>query len=69
MGGSTIKIIGADSIEEPDLSATDVTPIQNFVEAVQGKAEPITTVQTGIYLSELMDAIYSSESSKSIITV
>ena len=67
--GSTIKIYHAGGTDEPDLSDEDVTPIQNFVDAVHGKAEPKTTAQTGIYLSELMDAIYQSEESGKIVTV
>ena len=36
------------------------SPSQNFIDAIQGRAEPRTTPENGIIHSELMDAIYES---------
>ncbi len=35
-------------------------PARNFIEAILGKAEPRTSVENGVVLTELMDAIYES---------
>lgn len=45
----------------------EVSPDQNFIDSILGRAQPPTTAQHGIILSELMDAIYASAASGTTI--
>jgi predicted dehydrogenase len=60
-GGSWIKVWqGGQQVKYPQITGKPQTPDDNFIEAVQGKAQPATSPQNGIMQSELMDAIYES---------
>lgn len=43
----------------PDMGAP--SPLHNFIDAIQGRAEPRTSPRNGIIQSQLMDAIYESQ--------
>ena len=44
----------------PKMLGSDSTPLNNFIDTIQGKAEPRTSVRNGILQSQLMDAVYES---------
>ncbi len=61
--GSFIKVVRGNQQEKypaitPDMFAGP--PAQNWIESIQGEAEPRTSPENGIIQSELMDAIYES---------
>lgn len=59
--GDWIKIWqDSKELKYPSVSNEDVTPADNFLDAIAGKAEPAATTYNGIIHSELMDAIYES---------
>lgn len=62
-GGSWINVWqGKDRLKYPPITP-DMgfeSPTHNFIAAIQGKAEPRTSVRNGIVQSQLMDAIYES---------
>jgi predicted dehydrogenase len=63
-GGSWIDVYkGRDKIKYPPITGESSSPIENFVDAVLGRAGPLTTPANGIVQSELMDAIYASAAS------
>ena len=41
-------------------------PARNFIDAILGRAEPRTSVENGVVLTELMEAIYESAQSGAI---
>jgi len=47
-------------IKYPRTHGADSQPIANFLDAIQGRDEPRTTVRHGVLQSQLMDAIYES---------
>lgn len=47
-------------VEDLGIDETPVSPDQNFIDAILGRAEPKTRPLNGIIQSELMDAIYTS---------
>lgn len=51
---------GGKFLKYPPITGEPTQPADNFIEAIQGKAEPRTNPQNGIIHSELMDAIYES---------
>jgi len=51
---------GGDKQIEVELPQEQMTPDDNFLDAIQGKAKPRTSPQHGIIHTELMDAIYES---------
>jgi predicted dehydrogenase len=60
-GGGWIKISkGRDDVKYPQISSDYLSPNDNFIDAILGRAEPKTSPQNGIVQSELMDAIYES---------
>lgn len=59
-GANWIKVFEGDNQIEPVLPATAGTPNQNFIDAILGRAEPMTSPANGVIQSELMDAIYKS---------
>jgi len=59
-GGSWIKVWKAGKQIEPELPVGSGTPNDNFIEAILGKAQPLTSPANGIVQSDLMDAIYES---------
>lgn len=61
-GGGWIKVFrkGEGQVKEVPLTGKAETPNDNFIAAIQGKAEPQTSPINGVQQSELMDAIYES---------
>jgi len=59
-GGSWINVFDHDRIKYPVIPGTTQSPNDNFIDAIQGRAEPRTTPRNGIIQSELMDAIYEA---------
>lgn len=70
-GGSWIRIFkrGEGQIKYPAISGKPQSATENFVEAILGKAEPKTSPINGVIQSELMDAIYESARTGSVVTV
>jgi hypothetical protein len=54
------------SVETPVFEAQSKTPNDNFVAAILGREQPMTSPLNGVLQSELMDAIYQSASSGQI---
>jgi predicted dehydrogenase len=59
-GGGWINVFTNDKVKYPVIPGNAQSPNDNFIEAIQGKADPRTTPRNGIVQSELMDAIYES---------
>lgn len=59
-GGDWIRVQAEGHPEEPELGQAEIFPINNFVDAVQGKATVAAGIQSGINHSLLMDGIYES---------
>jgi predicted dehydrogenase len=61
-GGSWIKVWkkGEGQIKYPSIPGKAETPNDNFINAILGRDEPMTSPLNGINQSELMDAIYES---------
>ncbi len=59
-GGAWIKVWKGSEAIEPVLQGESGTPNDNFIEAILGRAEPLTSPLNGVIQSELMDAIYES---------
>lgn len=56
-----LKLYTDSSQEVPvEIPGNSSSPVINFVDAIQGRTEPCTDPQHGIYHTELMDAIYES---------
>lgn len=49
-----------EKVKYPHMPGTDGEPLDNFIDAILGRAEPRTTVRNGVVQSQLMDAIYRS---------
>ena len=59
--GSWINVWqGRQKVKYPVVPGKDQTPDDNFIDAVLGRAEPMTSPQNGVVQSQLMDAIYES---------
>ncbi|MBN4073946.1 Gfo/Idh/MocA family oxidoreductase, partial [bacterium AH-315-E10] len=48
--------------------AKETNPLDNLIDAIQGKDEARTSPQNGIYQSELMDAVYKSAETGQVVT-
>lgn len=60
-GGGGLRISRRDkNVETPQTSGESQTPNDNFIDAILGRAQPMTSPQNGILQSVLMDAIYES---------
>ncbi|MBI3922896.1 MAG: Gfo/Idh/MocA family oxidoreductase [Armatimonadetes bacterium] len=61
-GGSWIRIFRREGGEEkyPQITGSPQAPIDNFINAILGRDEPMTSPINGVLQSELMDAIYES---------
>ena len=59
-GGSWIKIFKGGPVKYPCIKGASQAPMDNFIDAVLGRAEPQTSPRNGIIQSALMDAIYES---------
>ena len=59
--GSWIRIIkDGQPVKYPPITGEPMQPADNFLDAVQGKAEPRTSPENGVIQAELMDLIYES---------
>ena len=61
--GSWIRVLDGNDEIEPELPGGAESPIGNFIDAVLGRAEPVTSPRNGVVYSELMDAVYASHRS------
>lgn len=70
-GGGWIKVFTRDQgeVENPPLPKVSPKPIDNFVDAILGRAEPNTSPRNGVLQSELMDAIYESARTGRVVQV
>jgi len=61
-GGSWIKVFSREDgeIKYPPITGKAQRPVDNFIDAILGRSEPMTSVVNGINQSELMDAVYES---------
>jgi predicted dehydrogenase len=68
--GAWIKVFERDKGEiTPELQGTYQFPLDNFVDAILGRAETRTKPENGLIQSELMDAIYESAQTRSVVKV
>jgi predicted dehydrogenase len=51
---------GADKLADMPAGGAEPAPDGNFVDVLQGRAEPVCTVQDGLRMAQLMDALYES---------
>jgi predicted dehydrogenase len=58
--GDWIRVQADGFPEDPEITVPEVFPINNFVDAVQGKATVAAGIESGINHSLLMDGIYES---------
>lgn len=66
-GGSWIKVFkDKEAVKYPNIPGKAETPNDNFINAILGRDEPMTSPANGINQSELMDAIYESARTKTI---
>ena len=61
-GGGWISVFGHDGnrVKYPPITAPQLQPADNFIDAILGRDQPRTSPDNGIVHSELMDAIYES---------
>jgi predicted dehydrogenase len=66
--GTWIKVFRRDGgeVKYPPIQGKTETPNDNFINAILGRDEAMTSPQNGINQSELMDAIYESARTKAI---
>lgn len=62
-GGEWIRVYAPTQLEQVDLPGTAQSCNDNFVDAILGRAEALTSARNGIIQSELMDALYASAAS------
>jgi predicted dehydrogenase len=61
MHGKLVNVTPVDSDPALDPFKTAFEKeIMHFIRVIQGKAEPVTTIDDGLYIMEIMDAIYMS---------
>jgi len=58
--GQWIRIFKGGPVKYPHIEGVPQAPMDNFIDAILGKAEPRTSPVNGIIQSQLMDAIYES---------
>lgn len=69
-GGSWIKIWrGGDAVKYPVIPGQADSPMDNFIDAILGRAPAQTSPVNGVIQSELMDAIYESARTGSVVSV
>jgi predicted dehydrogenase len=56
----TVRRDGQQGEEDPKVTREDSSAQKNFIDALVGKDEAVTSARNGVILSELMDAIYES---------
>lgn len=64
-GGQWIRVYDHEGrqVSDPVPSGTPQSPLDNFIAAVRGEEEPLTSPRNGIHQCELMDAFYASAES------
>ena len=61
MHGNLVNVTPVHSTPSADVfKSAFINEIQNFIEVIQGKTEPVTPAEDGIYLMRIIDAIYKS---------
>ena len=61
MHGNLVNVTPVHSTPSADVfKSAFANEIQNFIEVIQGKTEPVTPAEDGIYLMRIIDAIYKS---------
>lgn len=70
-GGSWIRCFkrGVGAIKYPPVTGTPDTPMDNFIDAILGRAPAQTSPVNGVIQSELMDAIYESARTGAVVKV
>lgn len=70
-GGSWIRVFkgGVGAVKYPPITYKPQTPDDNFIDAILGRAEPLTGPINGVIQSELMDAIYESARTGRVVKV
>lgn len=68
-GGSWIRVWKNGAIKYPPVTGAPDTPMDNFIDAILGRAAPQTSPVNGVIQSELMDAIYASAKSGQAVKV
>ncbi len=59
--GTSITVFkGKDRVKYPPISSTIIDPVDNILDAIEGKAHVIAGPELGTRMSDLMDAIYAS---------
>lgn len=62
--GEWIRVIDeSGEVTEVDTREHETDPDANFIDAIQGQAEPLVTAQHGLVQSQLMQALYASAES------
>ncbi|MGI8907551.1 MAG: Gfo/Idh/MocA family protein [Candidatus Sumerlaeaceae bacterium] len=68
--GAWIRVFERDKGQvEPSLTGDEQTATDNFIDAILGRAKPQTTPETGLIQSRLMDAIYESARTQTIVKI
>lgn len=70
-GGSWIRVFkgGVGAVKYPPIPYPPQSPDDNFIDAILGRAEPLTSPLNGVRQSELMDAIYASARTGQVVKV
>lgn len=70
-GGGWIRVCkrGQGQLKYPPIEGQADSPMDNFIDAILGRAEPQTSPVNGIIQSELMDAIYESARTGKVVKV
>ena len=68
-GGSWIKIWHNGQVKYPQITGTSGNPMDNLIDAILGRAPAATSPLNGVIQSELMDAIYESARTGSVVKV
>jgi predicted dehydrogenase len=69
-GGAWIEVFKKGSkVKYPRVEGEFQAPLDNFVDAILGRADPRTNPRYGILQSEIMDAIYESAKTGTIVSV
>jgi predicted dehydrogenase len=71
--GGFIEVHGLPEYKYPHVPTSSepaaFTPLRNFVDVLQGRAEPQSPVRYGVLLSALMDALYESAAAQAPVKV
>ncbi len=70
-GGSWIKVFrrGEGQEKYPPITSKPDSPDDNFIDAILGRADPLTSPLNGVIQSELMDAIYESARTGQVVHI